>query len=394
MKEIDFDELDRAVNSLMSTVPDDDTAQTEASNSLPEAPANLALQPDPAPVATSAPMPEPSTVQYPDPATEPSEANPQPQSDAPQEVGVAASSATPVAAPAARRGRFMDVKPSGGRDSRPPARGKVSRLGVALQPTTSAPVGTIDQPQTVETPVIEQPPKEPEVDLEQAMAMSGYEAVVSKPDVTPVLAEVESTQNPDDLGVSGAPIDEVEPLSSPFLPDAKVEKRPLGRPEPLQSSVDLAAELVSETPSTSFDDPISPNKDAQLPEQPLPAELSSDVLDIETDTVASSEEPMPQPEASPEIMAAGPNQPTTPSQPQTGPEANTGRILSSDSIPQQYKVQQPAEKPEEQANPIYDAQPLAHPASKKPGWIWIVAIILIILIGAGGGAAVYYLGLI
>jgi Rad3-related DNA helicase len=47
---------------------------------------------------------------------------------------------------------------------------------------------------------------------------------------------------------------------------------------------------------------------------------------------------------------------------------------------------------------LYDSvaatTPLAHPAKKSSGWLWVLWIILLIILGAGGAAAVYYFKII
>ena len=69
--------------------------------------------------------------------------------------------------------------------------------------------------------------------------------------------------------------------------------------------------------------------------------------------------------------------------PCTAAKPATARAAAVTSIPQQYKVQQPIESAEAPAGAIYDTQPLAHPAKKKPGWLWAVYILVIALVGAG-----------
>lgn len=384
MKEIDFDELDRAVNSLMSTVPSDK-------------PADVATPAQPAPDSTDAPKDVSSTpVQpvsndaQPEPTTPtvldldaspnmPESSSPQPAQ--PEEVEtlneamqLVEETPAPTPAPAARRGRFMDVvRPSA--VSKPAPSRPVSRQGVALQPS-----GVVE-PQ--EAPVM------PDLTSSQPDAMVDTESDTStmvSPDTTPPTLEDAANME----SVTSPTVDAEAPLSSPFLPDAKVEKRPLGRPVEPAPAVDLAAELATTTPETSASDTISPNKDAQLPEQPLPAELGSELLSIETaaDTLPSG---TPQPVAAPEVA---PEAPITPDATAT-PAPQPARIVTGASIPQQYKVQPQQATNEAPSGAIYDAQPLVHGAEKKSNWIWkVVAIIAIALLGAGGGAAIYYLGLI
>jgi hypothetical protein len=176
-------------------------------------------------------------------------------------------------------------------------------------------------------------------------------------------------------------------MASPFLPDAKVEKRPLGRPtDPTEFESTSSSDEISMTPAGIVSDNLSPNPDAQLPEQPLPAELDSKLLDIETSTAS-----LPGESTAPSSVPVKSNSESSSS------SVGSNKSLSSASIPQQYKVQ-PKVSDANASGTIYDTasyhQPLAHPPKKKPGWLWVVAIILILLLGAAGGAVAYYLGLV
>ena len=77
---------------------------------------------------------------------------------------------------------------------------------------------------------------------------------------------------------------------------------------------------------------------------------------------------------------------------QEEPSVSTGPT----SIPQQYREEPSTGDKDNGA--IYDTdtyhQPIAHPAKKKSGWMWVVWIVAILLLGAGGGAALYFLGLV
>ena len=66
------------------------------------------------------------------------------------------------------------------------------------------------------------------------------------------------------------------------------------------------------------------------------------------------------------------------------------------SIPQQYQ-----EKPSsgDQTNgAIYDTdhyhKPVAHQASQKSGWTWVLVVVVLIIVGALLGAGAYFLGLV
>ena len=353
MKDIDFDELDRAVNSLMSTAPGDETPASEDSIAQ-------VVTPVPDTTTIGMDMPQPEVV-----VSEPPLA-PVIHDESELSQTYSPEPAAPAAAPTVRRGRFMDVM-SGNRDTkRPQSASMVSREAPVLQPATSlAPAET-----------------NPDVQLTQPDEATTEEPAPQDQIAPFIEAPVEEIVTESD---------EAAPLVSPFLPDAKVEKRPLGRPADAIPAVDLAAELssaVTEVPAAPVNDSISPNEDAQLPEQPLPAELGSELLSIETASDTITQEVPTTPGAIPQPEMSQPEPAVVPAEPETA------RAAAVTSIPQQYKVQQPIESAEAPAGAIYDTQPLAHPAKKKPGWLWAVYILVIALVGAGGGAAVYYLGLL
>lgn len=302
MKDIDFDELDRAVNSLISGKPSDDT-----------------------------------------PAV--------PAADTTSSIPVTTTSDTPTSAPtaplAARRssGRFMDVV-------HPSSDMRSSTGGAEVAPTPFAQRVTITPPdeklleaETASAPEEEAAPPAPTtwpdpLDFQQ----SGD----SKETETPV-----ATEEPQ----------ETPPLESPFLSDAKVEKRPLGA-------------FSTASPESTNDEPLDPSaepatRESGLPiesDTPMPAELQNNLLSIESNEDAA---PTPQ-EASP---SPAPEEPVGPT-----------------SIVQQY-----TEKPSTGGQPtatMFDSEaykkPLAHPKKKKSGWLMVLWIFLLLVVGAGAGAAVYF----
>ncbi len=385
MKELDFDELDRAVNSLMTNVP------KSASPGDEEKEKTLDIAPTP-----DDPKPQDQT--------EPSE---RPEPIMPSRPAV-------PAAPATRRGgRFMDVVHPSADMTKPDTPRPVSRQGVTLEPLgTSQKIADI-VPKKREAPEKAEEPEEKPEDSSVAVAPKPD---MTMPEKTEEPAPASDWPDPLDMAASKEPEEKKEeaevpepeveeptpaPLTSPFLPDTKVEKRPLGGVAPEEEEPGKAAEEpahppvvpVDETPKT-IDDP-----NAQLPANPndvelqLPEELSGDLMAVEADTThdelkqahESKVGDVPKPEiAAPE--AAEPK--TAPSEPVV-PAGPT-------SIPQQYREEPSTGDKDNGA--IYDTdtyhQPLAHPAKKKSGWMWVIWIALILLLGAGGGAALYFLGLV
>ncbi len=340
---------------------------------------------------------------------------PKPAPDAPREPSVAApvsaavsegekpvlSSPITRSAPAARRssGRFMDM----------------------VHPSSDM--------RTRETPAVIPAPKP-----EEAAAPSPVAAEPQAP--APVVAEINN-----DLA---APTE--DPLASPFLPDAKVEKRPLGGGAPIAADmkledlldepgdpllgtgkqedlleapddprlsattmpdpIDFAESLSGQQEQVAQDEEAATQEDSSLPAHdapeaalPVDSKESTDeslVLDTSEQQASSDSEKVSQTEASVEAPSS-PEQESTPTEELTS-ENHPELIAATEveqptgptSITQQY-TEQPSSKQESGA--IYDTesyhQPLAKPAKKHSGLLVIVWILLLVVLGAGAGAAFY-----
>jgi hypothetical protein len=175
------------------------------------------------------------------------------------------------------------------------------------------------------------------------------------------------------------------PLESPFLADAKVEKRPLNPGTPLDSALETPqsevasepTELVADEPSGDTT-PEEPQKgEDEPPTTPQVPELDSDLVAIE------SNEQVEVTQATETADAA--EQVGTPSVP-----------LGASSIAQQYKTT-PSTGDQSHAA-IYDAsqypQPVAHPAKHRSSWWWVLWVILLLGVGAGGAILMYNLRII
>lgn len=364
MKDLDFDELDRAVSSLMTSTTKGKPEHTEDT------------------VLTIAP-----TL-----STNNAPAFPAQQSEISSPAATSTPSAPSTPSPAARRsGRFMDVvHPSSDMKSAAAAR-RVSREGVSIAaPDGVAPVDPVSTPEPATTSYDAEPDTTsvlPEtetataswpdpIDFHSTTPTDNAPAVTEEPE--PAVVEPRETEQ--------APIandtDMSEPLQSPFLSDAKVEKRPLGAfaiTEPT-AATESAVAPVEDTP-VAEDTSVAQETTAEAdPEPPvaLPEELKSDIVAIEADTAAAD---------SPEQPVAN-----TADIPMSAPVVTPAPTVGPTSIKQQYK-EEPSSTPADHA-PIYDSasytQPLAHPAKKKSGWLVVLFIVLLILIGAGAGAAIYY----
>lgn len=392
MTELDFDELDKAVSSLMGSV---DTSKRAPGLDDPEDKV-VTLN---VPSSDSADTPKASV-----PNTD--QASPIVDSPAP---------ATPPALK--RRGQFMDViRPT---TVAQPTSAPVSRQGITLQPSPTLTEKKDEPVVRDEAPVTESVPSEAAVaSLGMEMESTGTgtppavapESGRSETDNDPSKKQ-ESSQSPwpdpidfaqkvDDMGstpnddidkvhdsdsgssdvAADLPHDVVaevaapnnqEPLVSPFLPDAKVEKRPLGAPTTERSEV--ADETVTDAVTDATDEAPTEGHDAQATEQfpatPIPEELKGEIIALESSDVVTA-------------VTEGSATTRPVAQESSGPQ----------SIPQQY-----TEKPStgNQSNtPIFDTsthtEPLAAPKKKTSILRWIIIIFLLLIVGAAGGAAFFY----
>jgi len=317
MQDIDFDEIDRAVSSVSNTSP-------TPPNPVFSAPAPIS----PATPVTRAPI---------------------------EDQALAAALAGPEAAsPAVRRstGRFMDVVHSSSdmRPARPGApsisprqeavREEVTRDVVPerseLTPNTSAAFqwpDPIDHHESSAAPVVEVP------------------APIELPSA-PIVAE---------------PV--ASPLESPFLADAKVEKRPLGAFSGPDSDIPLLEDFPAPTNTTT--EVAVPEPETE--EVGIPAELNDDILALETPHIDElPETPTPVIETPAPVVDDIPVGPT--------------------SITQQYKEQ--ASSTAEQSGSIFDTeayhQPIAQPAKKRSALLVVVWLLALVVVGGGIGAAIYF----
>lgn len=368
MTDIDFDELDKAVSSLMSSVPKNAPVKNDDIKTITIAPklsGSLTGSPFEQPVPAHSLSPSLADV-----APVPSVSTPS-----------AAQSASRVSLAERRGGRFMDVVHPSSDMKRQNLSETPSRQGLTIEPRAGMPSAP-----EVSDPILVQAPSAlmtEESDSLSAVVTEKHPAPDSQwPDPLDMLEETppagsQATQDSSTVETTAAepePATEpIKPMATPFLSDAKVEKRPLGGVVSADQSDD-----ISNTTEPDFED-----TDSQLPpepteiEMPLPEELSTDLIAIESDNATVSQvtpaaEPVSEKPAS-EPASAGPS-----------------------SIQQQYK-EEPSTG-DQTSGAIFDTatyhQPLAHPARKNMSWLWIVAIIVVLLLGAAGGAALYFLGIV
>ncbi|HEY0964978.1 MAG TPA: hypothetical protein VGE13_00680 [Candidatus Saccharimonadales bacterium] len=337
MKDLDFDELDKAVNSLM---------QGGLKSAEEEKPAVAPSSEPVEPVShSSAPIDTPPVIKE--------ETVVAANSTAPPAVTPPAQSSTNLAPK--RSGRFMDVMhPSS--DMRPPL-SMPARIGKEIAPM----VGNVATSMPATEPVAETPVFETTDESLKVNEASPVDEVAA--DYVSDAAS-DATLTPDETAKMTS--DQLDVPVSPFLSDAKVEKRPLGG----------SASIVSETEDVSMAESVDQALASSQPESPevpaaLPVELSGDVVSIESDATSHV---------------------ATINQSETDPVG--AGVAGNSSITQQYKEKE--NSGDQSHAPIYDTnvQPLAHPAKKKSGWGAVLWILLIILICVGIAAALYFMGII
>jgi hypothetical protein len=319
MSDFDFEELDKAVTGALANPVKTASAVTDV-QPKEETPAFTPTPVDePAAEPSKRPVDEPVTTSEKPIETQPAQATAAPS------TSVHSTALHTTTAPAARRatGRFMDVvHPSSDMRSTPTAFNK---------PSTPAPV----------VPKPSQPLPQP---LKGSL-LSDYEL---EPDfeLSPV-----------------RPIDTTSALETPFLPDAKVEKRPLGG-SPTSASL-LHLSMFDQPKNTLIEAPDEPLLEDHVEDVVLESPAEEPSIE-KTATLSVSEvehvdiEPVIEPAPSASITQQYPEQPRE--------EADSGAIYDTEAYHQ----------------PLVDAK-------KKSSGVWLaVWIVLLALIGAGAGLAFYF----
>lgn len=349
MGDIDFDELDRAVSSLMekTTQREDDPGQ------------------------------EMSPAQDSDDAI----ISPSDKDNSPSISSNEPSAPVPIVA---RRssGRFMDVIPSSNRPSQP----------------RQAPSEAVRR----ESATVENQ----NFSLDDDSLLSDTSVDIS----AELGNDVQESSEPNELSATNNPLDPYSaPQNSPFLEGVEIDKRPLGSstidtevtqedavnqdltmPDPIDFD-----QQQSETPesSTSGDTWSSEAEPDELVNQdPVKPEFSPEMLAVESMVSDESES----------LESSGTNKDVEQAQPvaetldvtevRSVSEAVRSQPVVSGDIAQQYSPSGDA-TPEPSA--VFDAASevpatLSHPAKKKSGWSIVLWILLMIIIGVGGGVAVWY----
>ena len=348
MTDIDFEELDRAVQSAIDDFSEESLSETD-----------LTIAPNE------------NQVETPVPASSSS-------------VASMSTFATAPTSPAAPKQFFSNPRP-------------VSSRPVAKQPSRSLDSFSSAKSSVELTPTVKREKATPEIkkgpviDVIKPIKRSPVKELRNhtEPKITP---ESEQPKEPilDDSSTDIFDLEE-NTKDSPFIENLKVDKRPLGafsstiveKPvaattaeEPVEKSL---SSLLDEAPAeTSAEEPTkspvieTPTYIGGVDEaQELPAELQDDVLAVESTGMIHEQEPLSDENVG--LKEATENSSSAALSSSVSGE-KTGKANTEETV---------------YASEAY-TKPLAHPQKKKTGWFSVVLIILLLLVGAGAGFAIYY----
>jgi len=368
MQDIDFDEIDRAVNSVTN-------ASNDSSAPVTDTPATPVIQSVSTPVAVSTPN---QTI---------------------------SAHAAPSLAARRSSGRFMDVvHPSSDMRPQAPAAATFHREDVAPRPTEVP-----ERPVFAPEPVVESAP-EPIPEPVESPTSSAFhwpdpidlnnldDTSAATPFVPPVISAPEPIAEPTPAVVEPVtiptPVVEAKPvvnlddelqssLESPFLSNTKVEKRPLGAFSFPESDLPLLDDFTNE--------PSTPKKTTET-DAAAPTELDEDILLLEADNEDEFEKVEDAEVAEPPEITTPVNAPVVAPEPTPAQAPIDDAPVGPTSITQQYKEHPSTD--DQASGAIYDTatyhQPLAHPAKKGSSLLIIAWIVGLIIVGGGIGAAVYF----
>ncbi len=374
MTDIDFDELDKAVNSLMDK-HDNQTADAPPPSTSVE-PRQSMAQDTPPTQAVQAPARELA----PPVDRNPVDATPSVTTQTP-------ASAKPFVVPQ-RTGRFMDVVTSSGSGRTAP-----DRPAPSARPSREA---TNLQPPSQQDPI------------QDAMVLDAAtpDAVAESPEFSSTFAEPPKFAR-NEVASFDEPVEVLEPapLESPFIDGIEVDKRPLGFSKSDASSVQLEQAVPSEDQQMvdpiEFDGSLEPNLETQ-PTEPLNnlESFSADPWSAEGEKDKGNPPEPVRPELNPELIAVESAELSP--EPEVVPASPPAPVIAENPAPQptpqgninpQYQT---AANDAPEPSAIFEAassdspKPLAHSEKKKSGWMAIVWILLLVVVGAGGGVAAWF----
>lgn len=378
MKDIDFDELDKAVSSVLSQVnapaPKKEEAAAKTETGVPPAEAKPADQSAEAIVVKtsiiagagkgeSVPVVEEtsSDSSAKDSTVKDGEQN---NETSPASTAVVAPKPTPLINPSRKAGRFMDVvHPSSDMATSPKAApvpaGRISMAGRTLQPLLSSDGIKTDE-------------------VQPASEASRIETAEKQSDGAPKQLddqlELSTTTAANESAVVGQAA--MEPSATPaFIADAKVDKRPLGAfSEPAQASADPQPSVADNLESQDMPPMASASIDAYAGQgAKLPPELERDIVSVEADGGSMDDD------------AKEPKAPAAHSQASTG-------IDGTLSIPKQY--QEVERSTDTEAHSLFDTNeyhpPLQVHADNNHRFLWVWVVIAILLLTGTAGLFAYW----
>lgn len=424
MTDIDFDELDRAVNSLMSKQQEKnsvdaevkhevETPSVEEKKTIETSTVGSSFAPPVTPFAPALDAPSPSST------TSASSVESKAELQAPQDslvekpeiisapaATVAPSIAldqTPDLAPKENKtspvitrrptGRFMDVvRPSSVNNIQKSASSAPSRTGISIQPLAdlvdvvnmTGKTSPIEEELSAVDNQLDSLDDAPDLkDIQNESAFAAIEdAPVEELSLTDKIARSLSESN-DSVA---SPV--AEPLESPFIANVEVEKRPLGAID--QNSI--------ESESGVEEDKLESGS-VGLEDIKLNHQYNSDLSNYTMDKEALSETPDSMMDLSPEIIAieeagipgVSEINETADSEPNTQPSLPNSK---SDEMPQQYSSEN--EMVDSEPAPMFAAvstevKPPRSEEKKKTGLLTLLLIILFLVVGVAGGAVSYFL---
>jgi len=424
MTDIDFDELDRAVNSLMSKQQEKNSVDAEVKHEVEIPSVEEKKTIETSTVGSSfAPPVTPFAPALDAPSSNSnslvSSAEPKSEQQSPQDslvekpeiisapaVTVVPSSTldqTPDSTPKENKtspvitrrptGRFMDVvRPSSVNNIQKSASSAPSRTGVSIQPPAdlvdvvnmTGSTSPVEEELSAVDNQLDSLDDAPDLkDIQNESAFAAIEdAPVEELSLTDKIAQSLSESN-DSVA---SPL--AEPLESPFIANVEVEKRPLG-------AVDQnAIESESGVEEDEFE-----SGSADLEDMKLNHQYNADLSNYTMDKEALSETPDSMMDLSPEIIAieeagipgSSEMNEVADSEPnmQSSPPAS-----QSNDTPQQYSSEN--EMVDSEPAPMFAAvstevkQPRSE-EKKKTGLLTLLLIILFLVVGVAGGAVSYFL---
>ena len=413
MTDIDFDELDRAVSSLMNkqqekessiaSEVDKESSVFAEDKSAKESVVNDSFAPPVTPfssssnsTSTSSVLSSTQLISQAESKKESLDSNIQHKEDngsvnkegSASSVGITSGAAANEAKTSpiiAKRptGRFMDVvRPSSSNGTQKPVISAPSRTGLSIQPSTDL----------VDVVSVGSKSSKPEVNIHSVNTESGvFESTPDLKDVhdESVFYEIENASIEevsltdriaqslavDNSETSAAPID--IPLESPFIANVEVEKRPLGSTG--QAAADPEVDIDENTP-------VSDDSEKMKLEHQYNANLSNYSMD-ESSLNNTSDLTM---DLSPEIIAI--EESGVPESAGINEEMISdvdGSLIESSELPEKEAM-------DSELTPMFDAvstevKPSAGKEKKKSGLLIALLIVLFLAIGMAGGAVSYFL---